>query len=120
MRFIQEFGYSVKPGMEEQHQQWLRDNEDAFARLSPEGTRYLGTFATVFSSEKNSGFYRTFIELDSYAAMDRMAAATGDASSEFGRLIRESSRFSDLSWNAPWSNALHKAVVDATIIDPLE
>ena len=120
MRFIQEFGYSVKPGMEEEHQQWLRENEEAFARSGPEGTRYLGTFATVFSTDKTSGSYRTFVELDSYAAMDRMAAAMNDASSDFGRLIRESSRFNDLSWNAPWSQALHKAVVDASIFDAPE
>jgi hypothetical protein len=24
----------------------------------PKGTRYIGTFAVVFSSEKNAGFYR--------------------------------------------------------------
>ena len=118
MRFIQEFGYSVKVGMEEEHQRWLQENEEAFARSGPEGTRYLGTFTTVFTSEKGSGGYRTLIELDSYGAMDRVAAAMKDASSDFGRLIRESSRFTDLSWDAPWSQSLYKAVVDATIIDP--
>jgi hypothetical protein len=117
MRFIQEFGYSVKPGMDEEHQAWLVANEQRLAESYPEGTSHIGVFATVFSSEKQAGFYRVFAELDSYAALDRFAAAAKDASSDFGRLIREHSRFSDLSWNAPYSNGLHKVVVDATVFD---
>ncbi len=118
MRFIQEWGYTVKVGQEEAHQQWLAANEEKLARAHPKGTRYLGTFATVFTTEKQSGGYRTFVELDSYAALDRLAAAAKDAGGEFGRLIRESSRFGDYDLNAPWSQGLHKAVVDATIWDP--
>jgi hypothetical protein len=120
VRFIQEFGYTVKVGHEEAHQQWIQANEEKFAKAHPEGTRYLGTFATVFSTDKQSGNYRMFVELDSYAALDRLAAAAKDASSEFGRLNREGSRFADFDLAAPWSNALHKAVVDATLWDPLD
>jgi hypothetical protein len=119
MRFIQEFGFTVKLGQEEAHQRWMVENEEAFARSHPEGTRYLGTFSAVLSSEKQAGFYRTFIELDSYAALDRLAAANKDPSSEFGRLNREWSAFGDYDLNAPWSNGLFKAVVDATIWDPV-
>jgi hypothetical protein len=118
MRFIQEFGYTVKVGEEEAHQRWLEDNEPALAASMPEGVRYLGTFTMVYSSEKRSGFYKTYFELDSYAAMDRSAAAVKDAASEMGRLMRESSRFGDYDHDAPWSNGLYKAVVDATIFDP--
>ena len=117
MRFIQEWGYSVTPGMEEEHQAWVQANEEAFAAASPEGTRLLGIFTTVFSSEKQAGVYRLFVELDSYAAMDRMAAAAKDGSSDFGRLIREQSRFWDIAWDAPASNGLHKAVADASVWD---
>ena len=81
--------------------------------------KYLGTFAVVVSSEKQSGFYKTFVELDSYAAMDTLAAAAKDARSEFGQAACvDSSKFGDYDWNAPWSNGLYKAVVDATIFDP--
>jgi hypothetical protein len=80
--------------------------------------KYLGTFAMVFTSEKQSGFYKSYLELDSYGAMDRLAAATKDASSDFGRLLRESTAFGDYDLNAPWSNGLYKAVVDASIFDP--
>lgn len=117
MRFIQEWGYSVTPGMEEEHQAWVQANEAALAAAHPEGTRFLGSFSTVFSSEKQAGGYRLFMELDSYAAMDRIAAAAKDGSSDFGRLIREHSRFWDVAWDAPVSNGLHKAVADATVWD---
>ncbi len=118
MRFIQEFGFSVKVGMEEEHQAWLVENEPKLAEAFPEGVRYLGTFSTVFSSEKKSGFYKVYFELDSYGAMDRIAAAVKDESSPLGTLIREQARFGETSWDAPWSNGLYKAVVDATIFDP--
>lgn len=118
MRFIQEFGYTVKVGQEEAHQQWLLDNEEKLAQAHPEGTRYLGAFATVFTSDKQSGSYRSFIEMDSYAAMDRLAAAGKDASGDFGRLMRDWSAFGDYDLNAPWSQGLYKAVVDTTLWDP--
>jgi hypothetical protein len=70
------------------------------------------------STEKQAGNYRSFIELDSYAALDRLAAASKDGSSEFGRLQREWSSFGDWDLNAPWSGGLFKAVVDATLWDP--
>jgi len=118
MRFIQEFGFTVKVGQDEAHQRWMAENEERLAKAHPEGTRYLGTFATIFTTDKQSGAYRSFVELDSYAAMDRLAAAAKDASSEFGRLNREWSAFSDWDPSAPWSQGLFKAVVDATVWDP--
>jgi hypothetical protein len=118
MRFIQEFGFSVKVGKEEAYQKWLVANEPAMADAHPAGSHYIGTFGTVFSSEKRAGFYRTFVELDSYGAMDTAAAAAKDPNSDFGRLIREQSQFLDYDLDAPWSNGLHKAVVDSTVFDP--
>jgi hypothetical protein len=118
MRFISESGYSIKLGQEEAHQRWLEANEEALAASAPEGVRYLGTFITVFTSEKESGFYKTYLELDSYGAQDRLAAATKDANSEWGRLLREQTAFGDWDYAAPWSAGLYKAVVDATIFDP--
>jgi 3-methyladenine DNA glycosylase AlkC len=118
MRFISEYGYTVKLGQEEAYQKWMQENESALAASHPEGVKYLGTFTMIFSSEKQSGFYKTYLELDSYAALDRLAEANKDANSEFSRLLRESSRFGDYDLAAPWSNGLYKAVVDATIFDP--
>ncbi len=118
MRFISESGYSVKLGQEEAHQKWLEENEAALAASMPDGVKYLGTFVTVMSTEKLSGFYKTYLELDSYGALDRLAAANKDAEGDFGRLQREASAFGDYDYNAPWSGGLYKAVVDATIFDP--
>jgi len=118
MRLMQEFGYSVKIGREEAHQKWFTENEAKLAAAHPPGTKYLGTFMVVVSSEKRAGFYKTFVEMDSYAALDTLAAAAKDGKSKFGRLIRESSEFGDYDWSAPWSNGLLKAVVDATVFDP--
>ena len=118
MRFIQEFGYTVKVGQDEAHQRWLTENDAACAPPSPAGSKYIGTFAVVISSEKQAGSYKTLFELDSYGAMDASAAAAKDPNNEFGRLMRESSQFIDLDLAAPWSNALLKDVLDATIWDP--
>lgn len=118
MRFILEQGFTVKVGMEEAYQQWMVENEPKLAAANPEGNRYLGTFVVVFSSDKQNGSYRTLVELDSYAAMDAGAAAFKDPDSELGKLLRESSKFIDWDLQAPWSNNLYKAVVDATIVDP--
>ena len=118
MRFISDVGFTIKLGQEEAHQKWLMENEERLAKSHPEGTRYIGTFSVVMSSEKEAGSYRSFIELDSYAALDRLAAASKDASSEFGKLQREWTSFGNFDLDAPWSQGLYKAVVDATIWDP--
>ena len=118
MRFIQEIGFTVKVGQEEAHHAWLVKNEKKMAAAYPEGTRYIGTFVAVYSSEKGAGAYRSFVELDSYAAMDRNAAAANDPKSKLGRLLREWSAFGDYDHAAPWSKGLYKSVVDATVWDP--
>ena len=118
MRFIQEFGYTVRVGRDEAHQRWLKENDAALKAAAPKGSRYLGTFSVIFSSEKGAGSYRLMIELDSYAAMDASAAAGKDPNSDWGRLIRGWSQFQDTDLAAPQSNGLLKDVLDATIWDP--
>ncbi len=118
MRFIQEWGANVKRGKQVAFQKWLEANEQKFAKAQPKGSVYLGTFVTIFSTEKHAGSVRTFIQLDSYGAMDKAAAAAKDRSSEYGKLVGELTDFFDSANDADWSNGLHKAVVDATIWDP--
>jgi len=65
-----------------------------------------------------AGSYRALFELDSYGAMDAVAAAGKDPDSDFGRLMREVSQYFDSDLAAPWSNTLMKDVNDATIWDP--
>ena len=118
MALIQEFGYSVKVGQEEAHQRWLEKNEKRLAAAHPPGTRYIGTYVVVFSTDKQAGTYRSLVELDSYGAIDRIAAATKDPKSKLGKLMREWSAFGDYDVNAGWSNGLYRSVADATIWDP--
>jgi hypothetical protein len=118
VKFIQEFGYTVKVGEEQAHQKWLTDNDDRLRKAAPPGSKYIGTFIAVFSTEKHAGGYRVLMELESYGAMDTAAATMKDPKSEWNKLILESSRFTDTDWNVPWSTELLKNVVDATIWDP--
>ena len=118
MKFIQEFGYTVKIGQEQAHQKWVTENDERLRKAAPPGSKYLGTFIAVLSSEKQAGGYRFLMELDSYAALDAGAAAMKDPNSEWTKLLFESSKFLDTDWNMPWSNELLKNVVDATIWDP--
>lgn len=118
MRLIYETGFTVKLGKEEAYQQWLAANEAKVAAAQPPGTKYIGTFAVIFSSEKAAGFYRSLSELDSYAAIDAYAALLKDEKSDLGMLVREESQFIDYDPNALWSNGLYKSVVDAAIWDP--
>jgi hypothetical protein len=104
--------------MEEAHQRWLQKNEKRLAAAHPVGTRYLGTYVVVFSTDKESGTYRSLVELDSYGAIDRFAAAAKDPKSKLGKLLREWTAYGDVAWDAPWSNGLYRSVVDATIWDP--
>jgi hypothetical protein len=117
MRFIQEYGYTVKVGMDEAHQRWLIENDAALKASMPQGTTYIGTFAVIFSSEKTAGSYKALFGLDSYGAMDVSAAANKDPNSAYARLVGDISQFFDLDHAAGWSNGLLKDVLDATIWD---
>jgi hypothetical protein len=118
MRFISEFGYTVKVGMDEAHQRWLEAHDDELRASCPPGSKYIGTFAVVLSSEKQAGGYKALFELDSYGALDASAAANKDPNNRYGQLLREVSQFFDFDLAAPWSNTLMKDVLDATIWDP--
>jgi hypothetical protein len=118
MALIQEFGYSVKVGMEEAHQRWMEKNEKRLAAAHPAGTRYIGTYVVVFSTDKQAGSYRSLVELDSYGSIDTIANAMKDPKGKLGKLMREWSAFGDYDWNAGWSQGLYRSVVDATIWDP--
>jgi hypothetical protein len=118
MRFIQEFGYTVKVGQDEAHQKWMMENDAALKAAVPAGSNYMGTFAVIVSSEKQAGFYKTLIGFDSYAALDVIAAANKDPNHAYSRLLQDWSQFLDTNLAAPWSNTLLKDVLDATIWDP--
>jgi hypothetical protein len=118
MDFITEDGYQVKPGMQEEYQQWVIANQDALRRALPDGIEYIGTYVAVFGNDYSGGGWRDLFRIDSYGALDRMAAEQRRPESELGRLNRESGRFIDLTRSPErWTHNLYKNVVDATIID---
>ena len=118
MEFISEDGYEVKLGMEEEYQQWVIDHADELRRATPEGIEYIGTYVMTYGNDTDRGSWRDLFRLDSYAALDRMAAAVKDPDGAFGRLVRDGSRFIDVRRNPErWTHNLFKSVVDATVIN---
>jgi hypothetical protein len=122
VEFINEDGYEVKFGMEEEYQQWVIDHRAEIARSMPKGVEYIGTYTMVWGNDVDKGSWRDLFKLDSYAALDRMAAEGKDPNSAMGRLLREQVRFLDMSRRPErWSHNLLKSVVDATVINsPVE
>jgi hypothetical protein len=118
MDFITEDGYQVKPDMQEEYQRWVIENQAAIRRALPEGVEFIGTYVAVFGSDYAGGGWRDLYRIDSYGALDRLAAESKRPGSELARLQRESSRFIDLDRSPErWTHNLYKNVVDATIID---
>ena len=113
MHFIQETGYTVKAGLTPELQQWVAARGKRFAASYPAGTSLMGIYITVFTSEKNAGEVRLFEELDSYAALDRLAAAAKDPECALGELMQEFYSFMDASPAAGWSAVLLKDIVEA-------
>lgn len=72
---------------------------------------------TVFTSEKTSGSYHVLERLDSYAALDTLAAAQKDPTSEYAKVWREAAAFFDPDPDADWSRTPLKGAVEATIWD---
>jgi hypothetical protein len=115
--FITEDGYEIKLGMEEEYQQWVIDHAAEIRRAQPEGVEYLGTYVLVWGSDTTSGSWRDMYRLDSYAALDRIAAASKDPDSKLRKLQEEGGRFLDMHRTPErWSHNLMKSIVDATVI----
>jgi hypothetical protein len=116
--FISEQGYEIKFGLEEEYQQWLIDHRDELKRAMPAGVEYIGSYALVMGNGYEGGSWRDLFRLDSYAALDRMAAESKDPNSQMGRLLRESIRFVDVTRRPErWTQVLLKNVIDATVIN---
>lgn len=116
MDFIQEIGFDVRLGRERDYQAWLTEHLDELRAAYPSGTELLGVYITPFTSEPEGGWVRLLVRLDSYAALDRIAAAARAPGSPLRRLVDEHEAFLDPRHQARWANTLYKSVIDATII----
>ena len=114
MDFLIINGFNVPAGKNRDFQNWVRANAAALSRSAPDGIELVGIYASMFSSEKHSGFYKSVWRMDSYGAMDRFAAAAGE-NSEFARLLDEFGAFGDVRLGADFSGELLKSVADITI-----
>ena len=117
MDFIMEVGFDVQQGQALEHQTWLAENEEKLAESCPDGVEYLGTYATIYSSEKEAGDYRVLYRLDSYGAQDNLAAAMKDGGA-FASLVEQATNFVDFDKGANRSNGLHRRVTEASIWEP--
>jgi hypothetical protein len=117
MRIIDMQGFCVRLDRQTEFQDWLRKNEGRIRSSYPAGTEYGGVYAAVYSSEKQAGEYFWLDILDSYGAMDTLAALGKDADSEYAKVGREMMEYIDFDRASPYSRTLMKAVVDATIVD---
>ncbi len=101
MDFISEQGYEIKFGMEEEYQEWLIEHRDELRRAMPAGIEYIGSYVVAIGNGYEGGSWRDLLRLDSYGALDRMAA-----------------RFVDVTRHPErWTQVLLKNVVDATVIN---
>jgi len=121
MRFMQVQGFSVRADRQVAFQRWLIENDGRIRGAYPPGTEYGGCYASVFSSEKSMGDSVWITVLDSYAALDTIAAAGKDPAHPLAAVQAELVGFFDPNPAAPYSNVLLKSFLDATVVDvPIE
>ena len=113
MAFIVQYGGDIKEGKTREFQAWLEANEKELANAHPSGTRYIGTYFSIYA-DKGAGQVHSFVELDSYGAQDALAGAGKDMNSVYGKLVNEYAGFFDQS-SDNWTSALYKSVVEATV-----
>ena len=83
----------------------------------PAGIEYIGSYVVAIGNGYEGGSWRDLFRLDSYGALDRMAAASKDPNSDFGRLAREWNRFAtavpDTLRHLPLADAYATLLFDA-------
>lgn len=114
MDFLVIWGFNVRSGKTGEFQEWVRANSAALSKAAPEGIELVGIYASMFSSEKHSGWYKIVWRQDSYGAMDRFDAAVRE-NPEFARLLDELGSFADVRLGADYSAELLQSVADITI-----
>src|SRR4030042_1113218 len=86
-------GGNVIPGRMREVQAWVRANSATLGKLAAEhGYQLVGMYVSIFTSEKHSGACKIIWRVDSYGALDRMAAAASKTS-DSSRLFQERDGF---------------------------
>ena len=114
MEFLHISGFDIPPSKSLEFQEWVQANSVALSNRAPDGIELVGVYASMFTSEKQSGHYKLVWRLDSYGAMDRFAAAARD-DAELARLLDELGSFYDVRLGVGESVELLKSVSDITI-----
>jgi hypothetical protein len=104
---VLEWGFSVRDEVAAQFRRWLEDNEDELRQVTPQGVRYLGTFAVVAQSDLSLGDYRTIWSADSIAETTAMEASFV-AGGRFGQLLTELNSFRDRRIGAGRSQQIYQ------------
>ncbi len=112
MNFLYIVGFDVPPQKEREFQKWVQANSQAFHEALPEGLALLGIYSDIFSSEKESGRYKLMVRMDSYGAIDRLAASNNP---KLAQLLKELGDFNDVRIGAHSSSSLMKTVADIVI-----
>ncbi len=109
-RFMDHWHLIVRDGQADKMLEWLSKNEEPLAEAAPAGLQWIGLYGTVFGG-RDWGWH-LFIGLDSYGAMDQLAAAGRDPGSDFGKLLTQLFSFFIMGDDAPGGRWLHRAAPD--------
>ncbi len=112
MAFIAQYGGELKEGKTRAFIEWLESNEKELANAHPEGSRYIGTYFAIFSSEKSGGSVHTFVEMENYGTMDVLAEA-GKGDGVYAKLLSEMGTYFDQG-SSDYTNALYKKATAVT------
>jgi hypothetical protein len=115
--FINVNGWSVKTGKLQAFQDFFVANREKIAAAAPDGCEYIGTYAVVFTSEKEAGQAWDLWRLESYGALDALAEA--GRSGPLADLFAEAMQFVDYDSDS-WCKVLLKSFADATVYDASE
>jgi hypothetical protein len=115
MDFVSVIGFDCQRGKSREMSGWLEANEPKLRAEAPKGWEYIGTYAAVMSTEKDTGTFRQIWRHDSYGAMDAWAQAMREPTA-FAQLYDEfTTKFIDESREAHSSTSLLKSVTDVSI-----
>jgi hypothetical protein len=91
---LSDWGFFVKPGLEETFRTWLKDNQERMYRLAPKGYEYLGTYLPLWRPATESAELHQIWRYGSSGPPD-MRVAAEDSGGAFTELAREYLSFVD-------------------------